>query len=60
MSSSEQVLAPSARPQWLEAVVSSYSSDPQAAELVTRLTLQGDFVPNFTLHNGVLFFKNRI
>jgi hypothetical protein len=61
MSSSEQVLAiSSARPQWLEAVVSSYSSDPQVAELVTRLTLQGDSVPNFTLHNGVLRFKNRI
>jgi hypothetical protein len=60
-SSSEQVLAlSSARPLWLEAVVSSYSSDPKAAELVTRLTLQGDSVPNFTLHNGVLRFKNRI
>jgi hypothetical protein len=61
MSSSEQALAiSSATPQWLEAVVASYTADPRAQELVTKLSLQADVVPHFTLVNGVLRFKNRI
>jgi hypothetical protein len=41
----------SATPQWLEAVVESYASNTQARDLITKLSLQGDSVPNFPLHN---------
>jgi hypothetical protein len=44
----------------LEAVVESYASDTQARDLITKLSLQGDSVPNFSLHNGVLRYKNRV
>jgi hypothetical protein len=51
----------SATPQWLEAVVESYASDAQARDLITKLSLQGDSVPHyFSLHNGVLRYKNRV
>jgi len=60
-SSIDQVLALStSTPLWLEAVVSAYASDPQAQELITKLSLKPDDVPYYTLSGGVLQFKNRI
>ena len=60
-SSTDQVLALStSTPLWLEAVVSAYASDPQAQELITKLSLKPDDVPYYTLSGGVLQFKNRI
>ena len=60
-SSTDQVLALStSTPLWLEAVVSAYASDPQAQELITKLSLKQDVVPYYTLSGGVLRFKNRI
>jgi hypothetical protein len=57
----DQVLAVSvATPQWLESVISSYASDPQAIELITKLSVKADSVPSFTLVNGVLRHKNRV
>jgi hypothetical protein len=59
--SADQVLAVSAAtPQWLESVVNSYASDPQAIELITKLSIKADLVPSFTLVNGVLRHKNRV
>jgi hypothetical protein len=40
--------------------VKSYASDTQACDLITKLSLQGDSVPHFSLHNGVLRYKNRV
>lgn len=40
--------------------MAAYSSDPQATELITKLSLKPDVVPHFTLSGGVLRFKNRI
>lgn len=60
-SSVDQILAmSSSTPLWLAAVVTSYASDPQATELITKLSLKPDSVPNYTLSGGVLRFKNRI
>ena len=60
-SSVDQILAiSSSTPLWLAAIVTSYASDPQATELITKLSLKPDFVPNYTLSGGVLRFKNRI
>jgi hypothetical protein len=59
--SSKQVLAISASiPQWLAPVVASYATDLKAQELITKLSLQADSVPNFTFSIGVLRHKHRI
>jgi hypothetical protein len=54
------VAVSSCTPQWLEAVISSYAKDPAAAELITKLFLHPDSVPNFSLKAGVLRHKNRV
>jgi hypothetical protein len=57
----DQVLAVScATPQWLEEVIHSYAADSNALDLITKLSLHADVVPNYSLSNGVLRFKNRI
>jgi hypothetical protein len=40
--------------------VASYAGNPQAADLISKLSVQPDSVPHFTLTNGVIRFKNRI
>ena len=49
-----------ATPSWLSAVITSYTSDPQGTQLITKLSLSPDAVPNYTLSGGVLRFYNRI
>jgi hypothetical protein len=44
----------------LELVVNSYASDPQAIELITKISIKADSVPSLTLVNGVLRHKNRV
>lgn len=59
--SSESVAALSTcRPQWLDALVSSYAQDPMAADLITKLSLHPDSVPHYSLSSGVLRYKNRV
>jgi hypothetical protein len=60
-SSAEQVLAVSSCiPQWLDQVVASYTDDPQATRLISQLSVHPDAIPDYTLVNGVIRFKNRI
>jgi hypothetical protein len=47
-------------PQWLDEVVAGYQQDPVTAELVTKLSIAPEVVPHFTLHNGLLRFKNKV
>jgi hypothetical protein len=59
--SPHQLLAISgAVPQWLDSVVASYTKDTNATELITKLSVQPDSVPNYTFSGGVLRFKNRL
>ena len=48
------------QPQWFEEVIASYAQDASAQELITKLTVQANAVPHFTLRDGVLRYKNRI
>lgn len=48
------------QPQWLEQVISSYSTDDHAKELIAKLSLASDAVPHFTLPDGLLRYKSRI
>lgn len=40
--------------------MAGYSSDPQAQDYLAKLSVDPSAVPNFTLHNGLLRYKNRI
>jgi hypothetical protein len=48
------------QPAWLSDVIASYDSNHQAKELLTRLSLQDATLEHFTLHDGVIRYKNRI
>jgi hypothetical protein len=47
-------------PQWIKEVLASYKDDPAAISMLTKLSIDPTAVPNFTLVDGVLKFKNRI
>lgn len=47
-------------PSWLLAVSSSYDSDPAAKDMITKLALDLDSVVDFSLHFGILHYRNRI
>jgi hypothetical protein len=46
-------------PQWLQLVLTSYNTYEYAKDLVAKLSLDPEAVPNFTLHNGLLSYKSR-
>lgn len=50
----------SCSPQWLEQVVQSYQLDTHAQELMLKLAVDGQAVPNFSFKNGILRYKNRV
>ena len=45
---------------WLEEVIVSYQSDPDALELLRQLAARPDSRPPFTLVQGVIRYKNRV
>lgn len=56
-----QILAMSvASPKWITDVLQSYIDDPVASGLISRLSIDPQAVPNFTLRNGIMRFKNKI
>jgi len=47
-------------PTWSSAVIASYRADAMATELLSKLALNPDVVPHFSLHSGLLRYRNRI
>jgi len=47
-------------PNWLQAVLASYSQDPMAQELLSKLALDPSSVPRYTLQSGLLRYRSRI
>lgn len=47
-------------PQWLTSVVDSYSAHSQAQELLQQLSLSTHPVGHYSLHQGVIKYKNMI
>lgn len=45
-------------PNWIQEVVDGYMSDPEASSKVQTLCISPAAVPDFTLKDGVLYFKN--
>jgi hypothetical protein len=48
------------KPKWLDLVVKRYDNDSSTKELITKLTLDDQVVPNFTWAGGLLRYKSRI
>jgi hypothetical protein len=47
-------------PQWLDRVTSAYAQDPTAQDLLTKMVVSPSSVPNFSLVNGVIRYKQRV
>lgn len=47
-------------PKWILEVVEGYQHDPSSLSMVTKLSIDQDAVPNFTLSDGVLRYKSRV
>ncbi|CAN6166876.1 unnamed protein product [Urochloa humidicola] len=47
-------------PKWLHDVVEGYWSDAFSSSVVTRLSIDANAVPHFTLKDGLLRYKNRV
>jgi hypothetical protein len=48
------------QPKWLEQVLQSYDQDEYAKGLIAKLHVDNTVVPNVSLKNGLLCYKNRI
>jgi hypothetical protein len=48
------------QPKWLEQVLHSYDQDECAKGIIAKLAVDNTDVPNFSLQNGLLRYKNRI
>jgi hypothetical protein len=48
------------QPKWLEEVTQSYEADQYCKDVIAKLAVDTNAVPNFSWNNGVLHYKNRI
>jgi len=45
---------------WIEQVINTYQDDRACLDLITKLSVDANAVPNFTLQNGILRYKGRV
>jgi ribonuclease HI len=58
---STEVMAISAAiPKWMEQVTSSYEQDNTCSDLITKLSIDPEVVPYFSLTNGLLRYKGKL
>lgn len=50
----------SCSPQWIDEIVQGYQLDPVSLSLLTRLAIDPTAVPDYSLHSGLLMYKDRI
>jgi hypothetical protein len=48
------------KPRWLEIIVESYNTDPQAKELLTQLSVSSPNANGYALYDGVIKYNNKI
>lgn len=48
------------KPRWLEVVVEGYLQDPETKTLLTQLSLQSPNETGYSLHDGIIKYKDRI
>jgi len=56
----ELQLAVSSSPQWLSDIANSYSDSPLAQEILSKLAVNPDALPHYSLSNGVIRYTGRI
>ena len=47
-------------PAWLSAVLASYTTDLVAQNILSKLALDPAAVPQYSLHSGILRYRNKI
>jgi hypothetical protein len=47
-------------PKWIEQVLLSYNGDIQSSNMITKLSIDAQVIPHFTLTNGLLRYKQRL
>ncbi|CAO2151592.1 unnamed protein product [Urochloa humidicola] len=47
-------------PKWIEEVVEGYQHDDKALSMIAKLVIDPQAIPQYTLHDGILRFNNRI
>ncbi|CAN6347636.1 unnamed protein product [Urochloa humidicola] len=56
-----EILALSAAiPVWMEQVTSSYEQDQHCLQMISKLSIDGQAIPNYSLHNGILRYKGKL
>jgi hypothetical protein len=48
------------KPKWLDQVVSSYEQDSAVQDMIAKLAIDAEAIPNFTWTNGLLRYKGMI
>jgi len=48
------------QPQWIQEVLAGYAADPATTEMLAKLSIDPNAVPEFTLRDGVLRYGSRI
>jgi hypothetical protein len=48
------------KPKWLDQVVSSYEWDSGVQDMIAKLAIDAEAIPNFTWTNGMLRYWGRI
>ena len=48
------------KPDWLQEVLHSYTTDPRAQKLLTQLAIQSPDMAGYSLDNGVIRYKNKL
>ena len=56
----KQIFTSSAFPAWITEVTSSYVADDKCQDIISKLLLDANQVPNYTLTSGVLRYKHKI
>jgi hypothetical protein len=55
-----QLAVSSSSPQWLSDIANSYSDSSLAQEILSKLAVNTDALPHYSLSNGVICYKGRI
>ena len=55
-----QLAVSSSSPQWLSDIANSYSDSPLAQEILSKLAVNPDALPHYSLSNGVIRYTGRI
>lgn len=56
----QSLLVSTTKPAWIMEVTDTYKNDNKCKDLLTQVSVDPTALPNYTLQNGILRFKNRV